>query len=252
MSNAIVPFDDVMSIAKAMAASGYFTDSRDANQAIVKILAGQEFGFGPVASMMGIHIIQGRPAMGANLIASKIKNDPRYDYRVVEMTDNNCSIDFFEGGQKIGNSSFSLSDAKKAQTKNLDKFPRNMLFARAISNGARWFTPGIFGGSPVYTPEELGADIDQEGNVIPGTFKEASPESQSEAPRSNGKMSLETAQAITNSKGVRYGDLTRDELATASEYIARALTGEKAKDPEHREELLYKQDAIALLLAQPA
>ena len=47
-----------------------------------------------------------------------------------------------------------------------------MLFARAMSNGVRWFTPDAFNGNAVYTPEELGADIDIEGNVIPGSFQE--------------------------------------------------------------------------------
>ena len=56
--------------------------------------------------------------------------------------------------RKIGNSTFTIDDAKKAGTKNVDKFPKNMLFARAMSNGVRWYTPDIFNGS-VYTPEEL-------------------------------------------------------------------------------------------------
>ena len=46
------------------------------------------------------------------------------------------------------------------------KFARNMLFARAISNGARWYCPDLFSGNPVYVPEELGAIVDGEGNVI--------------------------------------------------------------------------------------
>ena len=54
-------FDDVQSTASAMAKSGYFLDSKDQAQAIVKILAGQELGFGPFASMTGVYIIQGRP-----------------------------------------------------------------------------------------------------------------------------------------------------------------------------------------------
>jgi hypothetical protein len=36
-----------------------------------------------------------------------------------------------------------------------------MLFARAMSNGAKWFCADVFGG-PVYTPDELGAAIDME------------------------------------------------------------------------------------------
>jgi hypothetical protein len=49
---------------------------------------------------------------------------------------------------------------------NWKRYPRNMLFARCISNAARWFCPSVFGG-PVYTPDELGAAVDpEEGNVI--------------------------------------------------------------------------------------
>ena len=170
MTNAIVPFQDIEQIGNAMVRSGYFADSKDVNQAIVKILAGRELGLGEFASMSGIHIIKGKPALGANLLASLIKNDSRYNYKVITMTDQECSIDFYERWDNkwdmMGNSSFTAQDAKKAGTQNMDKFPRNMLFARAISNGAKWFTPGIFGGAPVYTPEELGAEVDEDDNII--------------------------------------------------------------------------------------
>ena len=168
---------DAMEAAKHMAASGFFQDARDASQAVVKVLAGQELGLGPFASMTGIHIIKGRPALGANVIATLIKNDPRYDYRVLEMTNTNCNIRFFECGQPVGESTFSAQDAQKAGTQNMGKFPRNMLFARAISNGARWYTPGIFGGSPVYTPEELGAQVDEDGYIV-GEVVEHEPQPQ--------------------------------------------------------------------------
>jgi hypothetical protein len=175
MGNSIVPYqgnqiirtmDDAERAAAAMAKSGYFTDSRDAAQAVVKILAGQELGFGPFSAMTGVYIIQGRPSIGANLMAAAVKKSGRYNYRVTEMTEKVCSITFYEGGQEIGVSTFTIEDARKAGTKNLDKFPRNMLFARAMSNGARWFCPDVFNGSPVYTPEELGAEVNEEGDVI--------------------------------------------------------------------------------------
>ena len=163
-------YDDAMNAATVMAKSGFFQDTRDASQAMVKILAGQEMGFGAFASMSGIFIIQGRPSIGANLMASAVKGSWRYDYRVKEMSDSVCEIQFFErtGGklEPIGVSKFTIEDAKKAQTKNLDKFPRNMLFARAISNGVKWYCPDVFNGAAVYTPEELGAEVDGDGNVI--------------------------------------------------------------------------------------
>ena len=145
---------EALSIGKAFAESGMFPDIKSAAQAIVKIQAGQEIGIPPFAAMSGIHIIQGKPTIGAGVMASCVKGSGKYDYRVVESTEQVCSIDFFQCKEKIGNSTFTIADAKKAGTKNLDKFPKNMLFARAMSNGVKWFTPDVFAG-PVYTPEEF-------------------------------------------------------------------------------------------------
>ena len=158
---------EIMSIGKAFAESGMFPDTKSAAQAIVKIQAGQEIGIPPFAAMSGIHIIQGKPTIGAGIMASIVKGSGKYDYRVVESTEKVCSIDFYQGKEKIGNSTFTIDDAKKALTKNLEKFPKNMLFARAMSNGVKWYTPDVFSG-PVYVPEEMTAPIteDVKGEVI--------------------------------------------------------------------------------------
>jgi len=149
-----LPISELMNLAKAFAESGMFSDTKSAAQAIVKIQAGQEIGIPPFAAMTGIHIIQGKPTIGAGLIASRLKGSGKYDYRVVEASEKVCSIDFYQGNTKIGNSTFTIEDARKALTKNIDKFPKNMLFARAISNGVKWYCPDIFSG-PVYVPEEM-------------------------------------------------------------------------------------------------
>lgn len=169
-------YSDLESVAKVMYESGYFQDSKSAAQAMVKILAGQELGVGPFASMSGINIIKGKPAPGSNMIAALIKNDPRYDYKVKQLNNDICELTFFEETIQVGVSIFTKADLDKAEGGNMVtpgakgsmkvRFPRNMLFARAISNGAKWYTPGIFGGAPVYTPEELGADVDEDGNVV--------------------------------------------------------------------------------------
>jgi hypothetical protein len=150
----LMPVNDIMIMAKTFAESGMFTDAKQMGQAFVKIQAGQEIGIPPFAAMSGIHIIQGKPTIGAGLIASTVKGSGKYDYKVVKLDDTICSLDFYQGLNNIGNSTFTIQDAKKALTKNIDKFPKNMLFARAISNGVKWFCPDVFSG-PVYTPEEM-------------------------------------------------------------------------------------------------
>lgn len=164
----LLPINELMSMGKAFAESGMFPDSTKAAQAIVKIQAGQEMGISPFASMSGIHMIKGKPTIGANIMASCVKRSGKYNYKVKEMTDKICSIDFYEGDENIGNSSFSIEDAKKAGTQNLEKFPRNMLFARAISNGVKWFCPDVFE-MPVYTPEEMNITEDADAVITGGS-----------------------------------------------------------------------------------
>jgi hypothetical protein len=154
---------DTMTLGKVLAQSGYFQDAREAAQAIVKVLAGRELGIGPVAAMTGIYIVKGRVTLSANLIGAAIKRSGRYNYRVCAMDNEACAIEFFENGETIGLSEFSMRDAAAAGLSggNWKSYPRNMLFARAISNGAKWFCPDVFAG-PIYTPDELGERVDGE------------------------------------------------------------------------------------------
>lgn len=169
-NNELMQLDQLRGLGEIFVTSGFFADSKDASQAIVKILAGRELGFGPIASMTGVYIVNGRPALSANLIAARIKGSGRYDYRVKELDNQKCSIEFFNvenhrAPESLGVSTFSLEDARKAGTKNLDRYPRNMLFARTLTNGARWYCPDVFNGG-IYTPDELGASVDEDGSVI--------------------------------------------------------------------------------------
>jgi hypothetical protein len=160
----VVPSDPI-TLGNVLAASGFFTDSRDGAQAAVKVMAGQELGFGPIASMTGIYIVKGRVTLSANLMAAAIKRHPNYTFRVREHTATVCTIDFVEMGEVVGTSTFTMDDAKAAGlagSETYKKFPKNMLYARALSNGAKWYCPDVFGGGPAYTPDELGAEVDGE------------------------------------------------------------------------------------------
>jgi hypothetical protein len=162
-------FAELQALAQHFAKSGLFADTREATQALVKIQAGTEIGIKPFAAMSGIHIIKGKPSIGSGIIAAKIKSSLKYDYRVVEHTDKVCKIEFFEleNGKKvsIGISVMELETLRKAGSQNLDKYPRNMLFARSISNGLRFYCPDVFE-CAVYTPDEMGVDTDENETPI--------------------------------------------------------------------------------------
>ena len=150
-----------MQLGGVLARSGYFSDAKGEAQAVVKVLLGRELGIPPVQSMLGINVIQGKPAIGAGLIATLVKRSGRYDYRVRRRDDTGCEIEFFEKGESIGVSSFTHEDAKRADLAGKDnwrKYPKSMYFARAMTDGARTYCPDVFG-APIYTPEELGAEV---------------------------------------------------------------------------------------------
>lgn len=164
---------DTLTLGTVFAKSGYFKDARDQAQAVVKILAGAELGIPAVASMTGIYIVKERITLSANLMGAIIKRSGRYDYRVRELSATAAKLDFFQRvdgkWESIGTSEFTWQDAVGAGLAGGDnwrKHPRNMLFARALSNGAKWHCPDVFAGGPAYTPEELGAEVDGETGEI--------------------------------------------------------------------------------------
>lgn len=160
---------DTLKLGEILAKSGFFSDTKEAAQAVTKILAGRELGIPPVAAMTGIYIVKGKVSLSANLIAGQIKRSGKYDYRVRFTGNTACTITFFQDGQSVGETTFSQEDAQAAGltgNPTWKAFPRNMLFARALSNGARWYCPDVFSG-PVYTPDEMGLAVDAEGDVVP-------------------------------------------------------------------------------------
>lgn len=151
MSN-MVKFEDMRSYAVAFKESGMFPDLKSEAQAIVKIQAGAELGIEPFASMTGIDIVQGKPRINANLQAGLIKGSKRYDFKTIEHTDQVCVLEFYgsRGGEVwhlLGRSEFTMKEAQQAGLTHKDnwkKHPKNMLFARALSNGAKWFCADVF------------------------------------------------------------------------------------------------------------
>ncbi len=74
----------ITNLGQIFAQSGYFSDAKDAAQAVVKILAGQELGLPPIASMTGINIIKGKVSLSAVAMATVLKRHGGYDYKVNE------------------------------------------------------------------------------------------------------------------------------------------------------------------------
>jgi len=160
----IIPFQNFETIQNMGAVffkSGMFSDIKSAAQAVVKIAAGRELGLSPIFSMQNINLIRDRLTTSANTMAMLVKKSGRYNYRITEHTDDACAIDFYEIDDGkwvlVGGSKFTIDDAKRADLVKPGggwvKYPRAMLFSRAISQGARIYAPDAIGG--IYTDEEI-------------------------------------------------------------------------------------------------
>ena len=167
--------DDLARLARVFAASGLF--GRAGNQetqvaeCAIRLMAGMEAGFSPFASATGVHIINGRPAFSANLLAQAVRRHPDYDYRVLEKTAQICRIKFLSRGEDLGTETFTIEMAERAgllKNPTWRSYPEAMLFSRALTAGMRTHCPDALGGHPAYTPEELG-----DAEVVPVMVTEA-------------------------------------------------------------------------------
>lgn len=247
----ITTMSDLSAFGKMLASSGYFRDARDAAQACVKVQAGIELGIPPVQAMTGIHIVEGKPTLSATLIATLIKRSGKYNYRIKKHDDNECSIQFTEGREEIGVSSFTMKDAELAGLagKGVWKsYRRNMLFSRAMSNGARWYCPDVFGGA-IYTPEEFSSvEVNGDGEVVHGVETHAGEtlgetEERVVAKKSAARQAVEDTKEIMREAGVDPNAFNEKSTKDIEQRRARGFAWAVA--------YLDKLDAAAKLPAEP-
>lgn len=161
---------EAQDLAKVFVMSGFFKDTTQLSQGIVKVMYGQELGLSPMVAMTQIDVVEGRPAPSAALVLALIEKHDDYDYEVEEATPEAARIAFYRitpDGERVlrGKASFTIEDAKRAglaSRKNWQSYPEDMLFNRAVTRGARRYCPGLFQGIAAYTPEELGQDAPAE------------------------------------------------------------------------------------------
>lgn len=179
-------FGVMQSLAKTFMTSGLFKDTQSEAAAIVKMMAGKELNMGPFEAMRNLNVVQGSVTLTSGCIAARIKGSGKYDFHIIKMEDEGCELEFFQNGKSVGFSKFDKADAIAAGLLNKPvwkQYPRNMYFARALTNGARWYCAEVFGG-PIYTPEELSKTNAIEIEV-------------SEPPQPPSKAEIETGKAFT-------------------------------------------------------
>jgi hypothetical protein len=138
-------------------------------QAVVIILKGRELGIPPMQALSHIHVISGKPTMSSELMLSQIlRLHPKTKISYPKRSGEVCELKVQREGSDPSVFSFSMADAQAAGLLNnptWKKYPRAMLHARCVSEMARSLFPDAISGVS-YTPEELGANVNESGEVI--------------------------------------------------------------------------------------
>ncbi len=155
--------------------------------AAIIILKGRELGISFMTAISNIHVINGKPSMSAELIQGLArKNLPGLVINIIQSDSKIAKIEFIrpERGSKPFTQSFAWEDAEKAKLTVKDvwkQYPAAMLWSRCVTAGLRKVCPEALMGVS-YTPEELGKDIDQDGNVIETTGRHIEPKQEETKP----------------------------------------------------------------------
>jgi len=198
--------------------------------AALKILAGRQLGLPDIVSLTGIHYYDGKFTFASHLIAGAIRSSGRYDFEVLEHDDSVCAVRFLrrhegETWKALGIERLTLQEAqqkgwtqsrKGGDMSTWTKTPKNMLFARCLTNGHKFFCPDLFGGLPVYAEGELGEDDLQQPQQQPIDAVVVQSPSQPEIPPQNGTQQPQTV--IQEVAPANPTPPQQDEVLTADEY----------------------------------
>ncbi len=161
-SIAIIPssFVEVQSMAEALSKSTLLPDALKGKTAdlVFSILAGQELGLSPLASIRGVHIIQGKPVLSADTMVGLVLASGKCEYfTCVEESDTKVVYEAKRvGALQPQRGTFSMDDAKRAALEKRDNwrsYPRAMMKARAKAALARDLFPDVLAG--VHTEDEM-------------------------------------------------------------------------------------------------
>ncbi|MEU2759360.1 recombinase RecT [Streptomyces sp. NPDC007094] len=143
---------------------------------------GRALGLDVVTTITTIHVIKGKPCQSADLMLGRARSAGHRVRIKSERTRCTVSIQRHDDPDDETVVEWTLDDAVTAGLCTLkndrphardkygdptpwEKYPRAMLRARCIAEAVRIACPEVLHGA-IYTPEELGAVVDQEGNPV--------------------------------------------------------------------------------------
>jgi hypothetical protein len=156
---------DLWRVCQRVIGTGFLPDSiRSPEQAFAIALKGRELGIPPMMAFAGLYIIKGKVELTASMMSAMLR---RGGVRIeeVQVDATMAHLRFDRDGEKA-EVCFTMEDAKRANLVNQtwSKYPRQMLYARALSEGARRIGPDLVSGA--YVSGEISAEVGGNGSGI--------------------------------------------------------------------------------------
>lgn len=122
---------------------------------------GEALGIRPALALQHIYVVEGKPSLSANMMMSLIMGSKQGHVNVIEESDKVCKLEgvrYGENGREDikYSTEFSMMDAAKAglaDRPNYKKYPKDMLFSKALGRLARRLFGDLCNG--IYVQGEL-------------------------------------------------------------------------------------------------
>lgn len=208
--------------AAVMVASGFLPSGvKTPEQALAIMMTGRELNLPPMAALRGITVIQGAPTMKPELMLGLcIGRVPGFRYAFGACDSQSASVTVSRPSMMDPFTSvFTMKDAETAgllRNPTWKQYPANMLRWRALGNALHVCCPDVLVG--IYTPEELGANVNAVGEIVDALPTQPAPRAQQ--PRFEVKPVEPVEDAVLVPENAPNNDplSTVDQLQTIKDY----------------------------------
>lgn len=222
------------------------------------ILLGREMGLGPMASLRGIDVIEGKPALTAQMLAARILA-AGHSIEWPESTDTRCTVRITRAdGLSAAEVTWTRADAERAGLWGKGAwrgYPRHMLRHRALSEAAGMACPDV----------ALGLDVGESGPDEPNRTTSGttvvqvqtpprqmhSVEEVHQEPRTPEPVAIPAPQESDSPVVEPQPERNADMITGPQRRKIGALIGQLEKHDGHRMDRQERRDFIAALLELP-
>ncbi len=158
MSTALVPIDDLASLAEKLAPRSMLPEKlrNKPHDVLAIVMAGRELGLPPWASIRLLNVIEGKPVLTADGMVAVARGSGKcVSFDMIESTDKIATFETVRHGGKPQRMSFTIEEAKTAGLTNKDNWKKHsaaMLRARAQAALCRVVYQDVLAG--VYSDDE--------------------------------------------------------------------------------------------------